>query len=226
MGDAAFRTGWRIYRAHRPEAVDPVRDRRRRMVAGTAAALVGTLLTVTLAIWHWTPAPLPVAALGVLALAAAAGSIAAYLVPVAPPREDWSFHPTGDWRRSERIARQFAPRPPAIAPEDRDEVLTAAQVSRIPLVVTAERALFLPGFWVTALIGAALLGQFDGTGWVVLVGPVFGLLQSATLVAAVTALGRAELARRRAEALPPSPPPPPERPRGRGPTGTKLGLPD
>ncbi|PZF57220.1 hypothetical protein DEI81_15580 [Curtobacterium sp. MCBD17_013] len=227
MADAPFRTGWVIVRARYPELVSVEVRRRRTIIAGSVATAVGTAASLTEIVWHWatTPAPLVVVGLVLIAAAFGSGAAASHRLSLASPPL-WAFIPSGNWRRQERIARQFAPRPPAMAPEDRDLVIAAAERARDGLVLSAARTLWLPAAWALVWLGVAAVG-LEGRFAFSLFTPLgLGLLQSSTFIAAVTGLGRMELARRRAEALPPLPEvAPPRRPTGRGPSGSKLSLP-
>lgn len=214
-----------MFRARYADAVPADRRRRRTAIAGTVAAVTGAALTVVDLLPRTQLVAPPAAVIGIVALAAAAGLLAAAFCPLAPRSTDWSFRATGDWRREERVRRQFAPRPPEMVPEDRSAVLAAVESSRDALVRSAARTVLLPAVWICVLVAALVLGFAREP--VVLAGPLFALLQSSSMIAAVTTLGRMELARGRAEALPDLPEAePPRRPTGRGPTGSKLGLPE
>lgn len=228
MGDRVGATGWAVFRAHVGDVVSPRRRRARTVASGSAAAAAGVLLTISEVVWHWVTTPVPLAVLAIVSIAAAVGCLVAVVMPLADKTIDHSFHPTGDWRATERVSKQFGPRPPELDPADREAVLAAVDRGRDGLVLTTARVVFLPATWFCAALGMVAAGQL--TSPVTLAFPVlFGLLQSASLVASTTSLGRMELARRRAEALPPNPPPPPDAgrpwPRGVGRPGSKLGLP-
>jgi hypothetical protein len=227
MSDGAIRTGWAIFRERYADVV-PERLRRRRTAVATGIATVaGAGLVVTDLLWDWTPLPMPWALPGIVFLAASIGSLLVLFSPVAERGSvDTSFTPTGDWRRQERVQRQFAPRPPAIEPRDRDILLETIERGRDPLVRTLARTLLFPLAWGFGALGILTTG-LPLTSFFLGVYPiVYGLLHSATPIAAATSLGRMELARRRAEAMPPAPPEPPRTwPRGTRPTGSKLGLP-
>ncbi len=133
---------------------------------------------------------------------------------------------TGDWRRDERIDRQFAARPPAMFPEDRDEVLARAERTLGPSVALAARFVLLPIAWALVWAGALLsgLGSLDSP-LVLFWPPMLMLLQSASFIAAVTGIGRSDAARRRALALEPAPVVDAPARRNLDPRGSKIGLP-
>jgi hypothetical protein len=225
----AVRRGWSVHRARRAEFLDPGRLRRRTLVSGLAATTLGAFLVVADAGWvllDGTPAHDVVA---IVLFAAALGCLVATLCPVvdrsaAPP----PGAPLGDWRRSERIERQFSARPPEIEPEDRDEVVAAAGRLIGTSVAVVSRTVWLPAAWLLAWAALVVSGLPSDDQLTLLVLPaLLGLLQATTCLGAVTALGRADAARHRALALPPAPPrparsaPPHE---GRG--GSQLALPD
>jgi hypothetical protein len=229
MSSGAFRTGWRVVRARRSEFVDAGRVRRRTLVCGVVAASVGTAVTVADVLWAVLDGPWALDVVAVVCSAVAAGSFVTAFVRVTPRgTDDRPTTPSGDWRRHERIGRQFAARPPAMLPEDRDAVLEHAERTTEGSVVLAERAVWIPVAWVAAWVGI-LAGTSAGTDQVtlVLLPPVFAVLQSASFIAAVTGAGRAEAARARAAVLPPPEPvDDPRRRHGRAPQGSKLALPD
>ena len=94
-------------------------------------------------------------------------------------------------------------------------------------VVVAARIVWLPVAWVLGWIGLVLSGLATSDEIaLLLVPPVFAVLQSAPYIGAVTGAGRAEAARRRAVALPPAPVVEPVPRRNPEPLGSKVGLPD
>jgi hypothetical protein len=227
MGDGAIRTGWAVFRERYADVASARLRRRRTVVAGSVATAVGIALTIVDLVWHWSPLPMPFALPGIASLAASVGSLVTLFCPVVERGTvDWSFTPTGDWRRQERIQRQFAPRPPELDPRDRDHVLAIVGRSRDTQVAALARTMFFPITWILGAAGLLATGlSFTSVG-IAAYPVIYGLLQTAAPIAAATSLGRMELARRRAEAMPPAPPEPPRTwPRGTRPTGSKLGLP-
>ncbi|PZF15589.1 hypothetical protein DEJ25_02405 [Curtobacterium sp. MCPF17_011] len=227
MGNA-FSTGWRIARSRRSEFLDLARLRRRTVVTGTVAVVSGTIMVIASLLWGALDGAWPLRLLAIVCFAAALGCFVGVFLRVH--RRDLDLRGTGtgagDWRRGERIDRQFAARPPAMLPEDRDEVLARAERSLGPSVALAARFVLLPIAW--ALFWAGAL--FSGLGTVdqptpLLMPPLLMLLQSATSIAAVTGIGRSDAARRRALALEPAPvvAAPPRR--NVDPRGSKVGLP-
>lgn len=232
MGDGGPVDGWRVVRSRRAEFVDAGRLRRRTVVCGATAVVVGAFLVVADVVWGSLSSGSGVRdVLAVVLLAGAVGCLVAPFVRVAavgpvPLEGVTGDRPTGDWRRQERIDRQFAPRPPAMAPEDRDEVIARAERSIGPSTVLAERFVWLPVAWMLGWLGVLVAGAATTDRLtLLLVPPVFAVLQSATFIAAVTGAGRAEAARRRALAMPevsqPSTPPQPRRAAG----GSAVELP-
>jgi hypothetical protein len=227
MGNGAFSTGLRLVRLHRAEFLDPARLRRRTIVSCGVAGAAGVVLVVLDLVWGVIEGPWPLHVVALTCFAAAVGCLVAAFLPVAAPDATPSLTaPTGDWKRDERIARQFSARPPAMLPEDRDLVLARADRSLGPSVVAAARFVWLPVAWVVAGIGVLASGV-AASGEVVplLLPPVLALLQSATFIAVVTATGRAEEARHRALALPSTPVVDPAPRRNADPRGSKVGLP-
>lgn len=230
MADGVSTLGWRVYRTRRGEFLDPARTRRRTLVAGIVGSAAGAATVVSDALTDWLEAPVPIVLVTAAAFAAALGCFAAALVRTRRSADSALSPRSGDWRRSDRVDRQFTARPPELRPEDRDEVL--AQASRIvgPAVVAVDRLGWLPLGWLAAWIGALASGVASSESVTPLLVPLLlGLIQGATWVAAVVSLGRAERTRRRVEATPPavSPPPVPRpRPRNAEPRGSKLGLPE
>jgi hypothetical protein len=227
MGNA-FSTGWRIARARRSEFLDPARLRRRTMVSGAVAVVSGTVLVIADLLWGAFDGPWPLRLLAIVCFAAALGCLLAVFLRVHRRELDGrdTATPSGDWRRGERIDRQFAARPPAMLPEDRDEVLARAERTLGPSVALAARFVLLPTTWALAWAGALLsgLGTLDHPT-PLLMPPLLMVLQSATFIVAVTSIGRSDAARRRALALEPAPvvEPPPRR--NVVPRGSKVGLP-
>lgn len=227
MTDGVFATGWRVYRARRSEFLDPRRIRRRTTVCGIVATVVGALAVVAQLLWGWSGASEAAGLVVAVAFAATTGCFTAVFVRTsrqvqAQPSSTW---PEG-WRRAERIGAQFSARPPELDPEDRDAVLQRAERAVEPAVVTIDRVRWIPAGWFVGWIGALAIGSASTDVLVPLVLPlVFGLLQGSTTIAAVTGLGRAELARRRAAATPPLDPAPPLRHRNAEPHGSKVPLP-
>jgi hypothetical protein len=128
MGNA-FSTGWRIARTRRSEFLDPARLRRRTVVTGAVAAVSGTVMVIADLLWGIFDGPWPLRLLAIVCLAAALGCLIGVFLRVHRRDLDpgGTHRGTGDWRRDERIDRQFAARPPAMLPEDRDEVLARAE---------------------------------------------------------------------------------------------------
>lgn len=228
MSSGAFSTGWHVVRTRRSEFLDAGRLRRRTVLAGVVATVAGALLVVADLVWGIVSGPWPAHVVALVCFAAALGCLVATFVPVgAPGTASVADAPRGDWRREDRIGRQFAARPPAMLLADRDDVLARAERTIGPSTVAAARFVWLPVTWVVAWVGllvAGLATSDEITLW--LMPPVFALLQSATFIAAVTGAGRAEQARRRALALPPTPPADPLPRRNQDPLGSKLRLPD
>jgi len=229
MGNA-FSTGWRIARARRSEFLDPARLRRRTVVTGTVAVVSGAGMVIADLRWGFFDGPWPLRLLAILCLAAALGCMVGVFLRVH--RRDLDLRGTatgtgtGDWRRDERIDRQFAARPQAMLPEDRDEVLARVERTLGPSVALAARFVLLPIAWALVWAGALLsgLGSLDSP-LVLFWPPMLMLLQSASFIAVVTGLGRSDAARRRALTL--APPPVVEAPPRRNvdPRGSKIGLP-
>lgn len=227
MGNA-FSTGWCIASARRSEFLDPARLRRRTVVTGTVAVVSGTVMVVADLLWGVFDGPWPLRLLAIVCLAAALGCMVGVFLRVH--RRDLDLRGTlggtGDWRRDERIDRQFAARPPAMLPEDRDEVLARAERTLGPSVALAARFVLLPIAWALVWAGALLsgLGSLDSP-LVLFWPPMLMLLQSASFIAAVTGIGRSDAARHRALALEPAPvvEAPPRR--NVDPRGSKIGLP-
>ncbi|WIB78696.1 hypothetical protein DEJ28_06255 [Curtobacterium sp. MCPF17_002] len=228
MSNGGFIHGWKVVRARRSEFRDPGQVRRRTVVCGLVAVGVGVFLVIADRFWGLFDGSLLQQAVAVVLFSAAVGCFgAAFLrvtgrsVSASPGRQ------LGDWRRSERIDRQFAARPPAMLAEDRDEVIARAERSVGLSVVAATRFVWIPVGWVLAWVALLVSGFATADQLTLLViPPVFALLQSAAFVAAVTAAGRADAARSRALRLPAtalleSPPQ-----HNRDPRGSKLELPN
>ncbi len=228
MSDGAFLTGLRVFRARRHEFLEPRRTRRRTIVCGLVAVIVGAASIVSDALTEWLGTPLPHTIVTAVAFAAAVGCFAAVFFRTARKLQPQRWQPfPGGWRRSERVGQQFSARPPELLPEDRDEVL--AQASRMvePAIASADRLRWIPFGWLAVWVGALVSGLASTESLVVLLmPPVFLLLQGGSAAATIVWLGRAELTRRRVEATPPWTPPPGPAPRNADPRGSKLGLPD
>lgn len=230
MSRGAFRVGWHVVRARRSEFLDAHRVRRRTVLCGAVATAVGSAATVADVAWGAGGRPWMLQVVAIVCFAAAAGSLVATFVRVGSPAADVDpAGPSGDWRRQERIARQFTARPPTMAPEDRDAVLDHADRAIPVAVVMAERFLWNPVAWVSAWIGLLALGSATTDRvTLLLVPPVFAVLQSATWITAVTNAGRAETTRARAALLPALPAIAPvddaARRHGRVPRGSKIEL--
>ncbi len=225
----AFSRGWRVLRAHRSEFLDPERLRRRTLVSGAVAVACGAGLTVVDLVWGLAEGPWPVHVVVLVAFAGALGCVVASFVRVGTPAATATPPPlTGDWRRNERIEQQFGPRPPAMLPEDRDEVLARAERMIGPATASAARVVWLPVFWLVAWAGLLLSGLATSDRFPLLLMPAaFAVLQSAPFLAVVTGVGRAEAARERALGVPTVPTDAPVLPqRNRDPRGSKLELPD
>lgn len=230
MAEGAFTRGWRVVRAHRSEFLDPRRLRRRTVLCAAVAVVSGTLLVVADLEWGIVEGPWPLHVVVLVAFAAAIGCVVASFVRVGTPASTVTPPAlTGDWRRNERIEQQFGARPPAMLPEDRDEVLARAERAVGPATASAARVVWLPVFWLVAWVG--LLGSGLATSdrfTVILMPAAFAVLQSAPFLAVVTGAGRADAARERALALPPAPvrDEDPPRAHNRKPRGSKVELPD
>lgn len=230
MAEGAFTRGWRVVRAHRSEFLDPGRLRRRTLLCAAVAAVSGTLLVVADLVWGIVEGPWPLHVVVLVAFAGALGCVVASFVRVGTPAATTTSPAlTGDWRRNERIEQQFGPRPPAMLPEDRDEVLARAERMVGPATASAARVVWLPVFWLIAWAGLLGSGLATSDRFTLLLTPAaFAVLQSAPWIAVLTGLGRAEAARERALALPPALPedddPVPSR--NRAPRGSKVELPD
>jgi hypothetical protein len=227
MGNA-FSTGWRIARTRRSEFLDPARLRRRTVVTGTVAVVSGTVMVIADLLWGIFDGPWPLRLLAIVCLAAALGCLVGVFLRVH--RRDLDGRDTttgtGDWRRDERIARQFAARPPVMLPEDRDEILARAERTLGPSVALAARYVLLPITWALVWAGALLSGLATVEQLTpLLLPPLLMLLQSTTFIVVVTSIGRSDAARRRARALEPAPvvEAPPRR--NVDPRGSKTGLP-
>jgi hypothetical protein len=227
MSDGAFLTGLRVFRARRHEFLEPRRTRRRTIVCGSVAVIVGAATIVSDGLTGWLGTPLPQTIVTAVAFAAAIGCFAALFFRTARKLQPQRWQPyPGGWRRHERIGQQFAARPPELLPEDRDEVLARATDTVEPAIASADRVRWIPFGWVAVWIGALASGLASTESLVVLLmPPVFLFLQGGSVVATVVWLGRAELTRRRVEATPPWTPPAGPAARGADPRGSKLGLP-
>jgi predicted alpha/beta-hydrolase family hydrolase len=229
MADGAFARGWRVVRARRADFLDPGRLRRRTLLCGTVAVVAGALLVVADLLWGIVDGPLPVRVVAIVGFAGALGCITASFVAVGTPASVPAQPPlTGDWRRTERIDRQFLPRPPAMLAEDRADVLATAERVTGQATASAARVVWLPSSWIVAWVALLVSGlATDDRFTLLLVPPVFAVLQSAPFIAVVTGAGRADAARERALALPAAPPSPTAPPpRNRDPRGSKVELPD
>ncbi|MET4052869.1 hypothetical protein ABID81_002241 [Frigoribacterium sp. PvP054] len=223
-----MRSGQGVHRSRRAEFLDAARLRRRTLVSGLVATALGAFLVVADACWALLDGPPARDAVAIVLFAAALGCLVATLCPVvdrsaAPP----PGVPLGDWRRSERIERQFAARPPAIEPEDRDEVVAAAERLIGTSVAVVSRSVWLPAAWLLAWTAVVVSGLPSDDQLTLLVLPaVLGLLQATTCLGSVVALGRADAARHRALASPPAPPPVRPAASREGRPGSQLALPD
>ncbi|TCK64326.1 hypothetical protein [Curtobacterium sp. PhB136] len=226
MSEGAFGTGWRVYRAHRREFLDPVRLRCRTIVGAAVAFVAGAVLVVTDLPTPWTGSTLAASLVMAVAWAAAVGCFSAAFTRSAGRVPVPSGPRLVGWRRSERIGRQFAARPPELLPEDRDEVLAKAAETIGPAIGSIDRLRWVPLGWLAVWIGALVSGLAWQSVIALLFPPASMLLQGGVWIAAVVWLGRAELTRRRVEATPPYTPPPPNGARNTEPRGSKLALPD
>lgn len=227
MSDGAFLTGLRVFRARRHEFLEPRRTRRRTIVCGFVAVIVGAASIVSDRLTGWLGTPLPQTIVTAVAFAAAVGCFVAMFFRTARKLQPQRWQPfPGGWRRSERVGQQFSARPPELLPEDRDEVL--AQASRMvePAIASVDRLRWIPFGWLAAWVGAVVSGLASTESPVALfMPPVFLFLQGGSVVATIVWLGRAELTRRRVEATPPWTPPVGPAARNADPRGSKLGLP-
>lgn len=227
MSSGNFANGWRVVRTHRSEFIDKTRVRRRTVTAALTATGVGTFLVIATLLWDPFDGSLLQNVAAVVFFSASLGCFSAAFQSVACLAPASSRPLLGDWRRDERINRQLAARPPAMLPEDRDEVLDRAQRSLGPLVAAAERFKWIPVGWVFAWLGVLIPGIANTDRVTLLVlPPVFAVLQSATFIEAVTGAGRADTTRQRALALPPAPPVESPPTRKLDTRGSKLELPD
>lgn len=233
MSNGAFATGWRVVRTRRSEFVDPKKARRRSVVSGLVAVVVGAVLVVSEILWGFDLEPVR-GGLALLVLTAAAGCLAAPLVAISRPV---TSPPQGrspvDWRRGLRIEQYFSPRPPVMTSEDRDDVLAWAEATLGPSVVAADRFVWNPVAFLLAWIGLLAGGASITVVPMLVFGPViFGALQCVPFIAGVLAAGRTDAAWRRALALPPasleSEPQanPRSTPRDGRPPGSQLALPE
>jgi hypothetical protein len=227
MTEAAVVTGWRVYRARRTEFLDPARVRRRTRVAGAVASVAATVLIVSDAALRWTGLPFWSTDVVAVFVGVTVGGFVAVFSRVGSVTPSERFAVTGDWRREERIGLQFGARPPTILPEDRDAVLARAERTTEATVVMVERMCWSPVALAAMWCALLVVGTVTSVSLVVvLLPPVYVALNSGTAVSGLLALGRADAARRRAEATPPYDPPPAAPSRNRDPRGSKLGLPD
>ncbi|WP_439688958.1 hypothetical protein ACRQ4C_13270 [Curtobacterium sp. SP.BCp] len=227
MSNDGFVRGWKAVRAHRSEFLDPRRVRRRTVVGGVVATGVGAFLVVADRLWGLFDGGLLRDVVAVVLLAAGAGCVVAAFLGVGRRSGRSARQPLGDWRRDDRITRQFAAHPPAMMTEDRDEVTARAELSIETAVVATARSVWIPIGWLLAWVAFLVSGLATAdrlTLW--LIPPVFAALQSGTFVATVVAAGRADAARDRAAQLPSASPPPAPPQRNRDPRGSKLGLPE
>jgi hypothetical protein len=225
----AVRRGWSVYRARRAEFLDAGRVRRRTLVSGLAATALGAFLVVADACWGLVDGPLAREAATIALFSAGLGCLVATLCPVVDRSAALApGAPLGDWRRSERIERQFTARPPETEPEDRDEVVAAAGRLIGTSVAVVSRSVWLPAAWLLAWAAIVLSGLPSDDQLTLLALPaLLGLLQATTLLSSVVGIGRADAARRRAMALPPAPSRPARSaPPGDGRRGSWLALPD
>lgn len=198
-----FRLGWETYRQVVGEVVSPTRARRALVIAlvCTVIAAVG-MAALDIAV-HWTR-PGSLGATVIVLLSLGVGSVAFACCPVAVPIEPRATingrQVRPDTARTVRwsVQRYLGARPPAIAPEDREAVLVDTTLFRrgVTLDLTRGTALITGG--ILATIGGASVGFTH-------LWPVFMLVYAGNLPSALLRLGRAERARRAAEALTPRP---------------------
>ncbi|WP_123519602.1 hypothetical protein [Frigoribacterium sp. PhB24] len=197
-------------------------------MSGLAATALGAFLVVADACWGLVDGPPARDAATIALFSAGLGCLVATLCPVvdrsAAPAPG---APLGDWRRSERIERQFGARPPEIEPADRDEVVAAAGRLIGTSVAVVSRSVWLPAAWLLAWAALVVSGlPSDGQLTFLVLPALLGLIQSATCLGSVVAVGRADAARDRALVLPPAPPPPARSaPPREGRRGSQLDLP-
>lgn len=199
-----FRLGWETYRQVVREVVSPARARRAFGIAVVCTVLAAVAMTALEAAVHWTGHDAPGAAVVIALLSLGVGSVAFACCPVAAPIEPRATingrQVRPDTARTVRwsVQRYLGARPPAIAPEDRDAVLVDTTLFRrgVTLDLTRGTALITGG--ILATIGGASVGFTH-------LWPVFMLAYAGNLPSALLRLGRAERARRAAEALTPRP---------------------
>lgn len=163
MSDGAFLTGLRVFRARRHEFLEPRRTRRRTIVCGFVAFIVGAASIISDALTGWVGTPLLQTIVMAVAFAAATGCFAAVFFRTARKPQAQRWQPLrGGWRRSERIGQQFAARPPELLPEDRDEVLARAADTVEPAIASADRLRWIPFGWLAAWVGAGQRAGVDG----------------------------------------------------------------
>lgn len=199
-----FRLGWETYRQVVHEVVSPARARRAFGIAVVCTVLAAVVMTALEAAVHWTGHDAPGAAVVIALLSLGVGSVAfaccRLTAPVAPNATINGREVRPDTARSLRwsVQRYVGARPPAIAPEDREAVLVDTALFRRGVTLDLTRG--------TALIGGGLLAA---TGLTVVGAPPlwlgFVVIYGANLPATLLRLGRAERARRAAEALAPRP---------------------
>jgi hypothetical protein len=223
MTEAAVVTGWRVYRARRSEFLDPARVAGRTRFAGVTAAVI-VISDVAL---RWTGLPLWATVLVAVFAGITVGGFVAVFARAGRVTPSAHAAVTGDWRRDERLGVQFGARPPATQPEDRDAVIARAERTVGATVVLVDRMgwnpVALAALWCALLVLATVTSV---SPIVLLMPPVYVALTSGSAVNGLLVLGRADAARRRAEAMPPYDPPAAAPVRNRDPRGSKLGLPD
>lgn len=221
-----YSLGWRVFRDHFGRLV-PADRRRRSVVVGALVALAALVVAVGIGlVAPWPDLGDGTTVVGVVSLALAAGLVGAALVPLRPKdTEGARLYWSGQMMQApDAIERYFRRGPaPTIRPADRDELLRDAANIRAGLVPELYRCGLLLGVGVL-LFGAAFTLHFTVVWcvWITVLAAVRG-------VVTVIRLGRVERARALAEVLPDAPARPAGgvRPRrGRGPSGSKLALPD
>lgn len=199
-------------------------------MSGLVAVVVGMFLVIAGRIWDVFDGTAVQGAVVVVLFAAASGCTGAAFVGVGRPATTTAQPVLGDWRRHERIDRQFGARPPAMAPEDRDVVIARAARSIEGAVVAAARSVWIPISWVLAWAALLVSGLASVDRLtLLLIPPVFTVVQSSTFIAVVTTAGRAAAAQERAERLPVTTSPTHDdarEQRNRDPRGSKVELPD
>jgi len=207
MVKGALGVGWGVYRARRHEFLDSAKVRRRTLVGTFVALAVGLFLVIGTVYWDIFDGPPVRDGVAIIFFSAAAGCLLMAFLPVADPGAAPSpGKMLGDWRRSERIERQFGKRPPAIVSEDRDEVIAGSQRLLATSVVAVDRSKWVPRGYFLAWVAFVVAGMASLDELTLLLLPlIFSALYSTTVVTSVTAAGRADAAHHRALSLPPAP---------------------